>query len=264
MILTLAVIIFREIFEIALIACLVVFATKKQHDIKKIIFFGFLFGISGSVFIGLSVNQISGLFQGFGQEIFNASILLITAGLMITVLLSISNPKVLKNKLAKENSEIGAIFLLAFTVLREGAEIVLLTHSYILANDNIYEVFLGCLIGLISGIIFSLLMYFGLNKMAIKKIFTIINWLIFIVAGLITNAFSFLVAGGIVDGTIKVAFDISGLLSNNSILGSIMSNIFGYSANPSWHYLAVYFSSLFLIILTYLKVNSSKITKPIN
>ena len=258
MILSLATIIFREIFEIALIACLVVFVAKKHHDIKKIIFFGFAFGIAGSVLIGLLVDQISGLFQGFGQEIFNAVILLVTAALMITVLLSINNPKVLKDKLAKETSEIGAIFLLAFTILREGAEIVLLTHSYILTSNNIYEVMLGCLIGFISGTIFSLLMYFGLNKMPIKKIFAVINWLlIFVVAGLIANAFSFLVAAGVIESSVKVAFDISAILPNNSILGSFMSSIFGYSANPSWYYLSVYFSSLFLIILSYLKRKSS-------
>ena len=68
MIASLATIIFREIFEIALIVCLVVFIAKKHHDIKKIIFFGFLFGISGSIAIGLLVDQISGLFKGLVKK----------------------------------------------------------------------------------------------------------------------------------------------------------------------------------------------------
>jgi len=256
MILTLATIIFREIFEIALILCLVIFTAKKHHDIRRIVFFGFLFGISGSIVVGMLVEQISALFQGFGQEVFNASILFITAILMISVLLSINNPKVLKDKFSNEASEVGVIFLLAFTILREGSEIVLLTYSYILTN-NLYDVLLGCLIGFAVGIAFSLFIYFGLSKIAIKRVFAIINWLlIFVVAGLVANGFLFLVAGGVVEYSSKAVFDISGIFPDNNMFGSFMGSIFGYNAKPTLSYLVVYFSSLSLVIFAYLRSSS--------
>ncbi|MDA9817994.1 FTR1 family protein [Flavobacteriaceae bacterium] len=252
--LTLAIIIFREIIEISLILSLILFSIRDKRNIKKLIAYALTLGFVGSAFVALIIDKISNLFQGIGQEVFNAFILFTTALLMLMVLIySTSHAKELKSKIEqKQHSFYSLVFILGFTIMREGSEIVLLTYSHILTNENISNTIFGFTFGVLSGIAFSFLFYFGLKKLPINKIFPIINWLlIFIIVGLIMNGVLFLMASGLIEFSPSIVWDLSNILSNESVFGSLMGNIFGYYSKPTSGYLITYILSLCSIIFIY-------------
>ena len=69
------VIVFREVIEAGLIVGIVLAATKGVGGRGFWVSLGILGGALGACIVALFASQIAGLFQGSGEEIFNASIL---------------------------------------------------------------------------------------------------------------------------------------------------------------------------------------------
>src|SRR5262252_10915294 len=70
-----AVLVFREVLEAALVVSVVFAATRGVPGRGRWIGAGVLAGILGSVAIALSANVIADAAAGMGQELFNASVL---------------------------------------------------------------------------------------------------------------------------------------------------------------------------------------------
>ena len=79
---SIALVVFREVFEIALIVSILMAATKGLEKRTQWVMIGILAGIAGAVVIAFFADTISQLAQGMGQEMLNASILFIAAGLI--------------------------------------------------------------------------------------------------------------------------------------------------------------------------------------
>ena len=71
------------------------------------------------------------------------------------------------------------------------------------------------------------------------------------IVGLIMNGIVFLMASGLVEFSPTTAWDISDILSNEGIIGSLMGNMFGYDSKPTWGYLIAYILSLLSVIFIY-------------
>src|SRR5262245_23207004 len=74
-----AIIIFREMLEIAMILGVVLAATRGMAGRGLWVAGGFTAGCAGAGLVAAFVETISAALSGMGQEIFNASILLIAA-----------------------------------------------------------------------------------------------------------------------------------------------------------------------------------------
>jgi high-affinity iron transporter len=74
-----ALIIFREVFEVVLIVGIILAATRGIAHRQKAIYLGFGAGLLGSVLVAVFMNQISAFAEGIGQEIFNAGVLFTAA-----------------------------------------------------------------------------------------------------------------------------------------------------------------------------------------
>jgi len=70
-----AVIVFREVFEAGLVIGIVAAALGHAPKAMQYIWGGVLAGVAGSLLVALLASQISNLFEGYGQELFNAAIL---------------------------------------------------------------------------------------------------------------------------------------------------------------------------------------------
>ena len=75
-----AIVVFREVFEIVLIVGIVLAATREMPHRAKAVLLGFGGGLAGSALVALFTGAISGFAQGLGQEYFNAAILFTAAG----------------------------------------------------------------------------------------------------------------------------------------------------------------------------------------
>lgn len=265
--LKISIIVFREILEIALIISILVVATKGLKGRNKWILSGIGAGIFGSILLAFLTDGISSLFDGIGQEIFNASILLISSSMIAWTVIWMTkygktisaNLKQLGNSVSNGEASMFALTtIVAFTVLREGAEIVLFSYGSFVSGDNIYDLIIGAIIGLSSGLIVGFSLYFGLIKVLGKHFFSITSWLlIFLAAGMVSGAIGFLSHAGIVPEVIYPLWDSSAIISDQGLTGKVLHALFGYISKPSLVQLIGYLTVIFALSFG-LKCSKSK------
>lgn len=237
-----AIIIFREIFEIALLLGVIMAATRNIPGRSKMVLFGVAVGISCAGVIAYFASEISQMAGGVGQELFNASIL-IAATLMIgwTVIWMSSHARELSRNIKQlgKNIEAGNATLysmavvIAIAILREGSEVVLFVYGMIASGQAISSIINGSIIGFTGGAIAGLLLYFGLIKISPKHIFAVTTWLlIFLAAGMASIASGYLTAAGYFSGLSNVIWDTSHLLKESSVFGQALHVLLGYSERP--------------------------------
>ncbi|MCA9398861.1 MAG: FTR1 family protein [Candidatus Omnitrophica bacterium] len=240
---SIAVVIFREIFEIALIVGILMAATRGLAKRGKWVLVGVLGGVAGSVLIAFFADRISQAAEGMGQEMLNASILLIAAALIgWTVLWMTRHGRELTQHLKQVGHSVvkgeKPIYTLAvvvtLTVLREGAEIVMFTYSAFITGGRPLELTLGFLFGGFAGAAVGVILYYGLIKIPTKQIFTVTSWLlIFLVAGMVSQAAGYLTAAGVLPELVPSMWDTSSLLAENSLVGKFLQVLVGYTQRPS-------------------------------
>jgi high-affinity iron transporter len=76
------VIVFREIMEAGLIVGIVLAATRGVPRRALWVGYGVLAGALGACLVAACAGRIASLFEGTGQELFNASILLLAVGML--------------------------------------------------------------------------------------------------------------------------------------------------------------------------------------
>lgn len=262
-----AIIVFREILEIAIILGILTVATKEIKGRFKWILSGILTGVIFSVILAIFTNRISDSINGTGQEIFNGSILLI-ASIMIgfTVLWMQKHAKAISGNLKNLSSQIkdglkplyALFFIVLFSVLRESAEIVLFCYGYFVSGVSFAEILVGLFVGLVCGSLVGIAFYLGLLKFSGKYFFKVTTiLLVFLTASIAKQAFGFFVNAGIISAIKSPAFDISNILSQQSFVGKILHIFFGYVDRPTGLDLIVYFLAL-AILFTGLKLLNSK------
>jgi len=257
------VIVFREIVEIALIISILTAATKGINNRSKFILLGVTLGVLGSIIVALFTSSISELFNGTGQDIFNAAILLLSSAMISWTVIWMkkhaaaitANIKQLGQSVLAGNKSLFALLpIVTFSVLREGAEIVLFSYSSFISGTNIASLAMGALIGLMLGIMVGFGFYYGLLKIFGKYFFTITSWmLIFLAAGMASQAMSYLASGGFVPEIIYPLWDSSFIIAENSPIGKILHIVLGYVAKPSGIQVLSYSLTL-LFIFTYLHI----------
>lgn len=241
--LQIAIVVFREIFEIALFLSILITATKNIPNRSKWIASGMGIGSLLAILIALSINFISGSFGGLGQEFFNGSILIATSVMIsITTIWMYSHAKSISSEIKKLGSEVlqgkKPLYMLAIvtmlTVLREGSETVLFTYSYYLAGSSINSIITGLLLGLAFGVTAGFGIYFGMLKVFGKYFFIVTTWiLVFLASGVLASGVGFWINAGIIPPLADPLFDISEFLNQNSMLGKILHILFGYLDRPT-------------------------------
>lgn len=265
-----AIVVFREILEIAIILGVIMAATKGVAGRTKYAIYGVGLGIIGSVLVAIFADSISNFAEGMGQELFNA-IILLAAAFMIgwTVVWMrahakdlIAKVKQLGANVANGNAPMYSLSIaIALATLREGSEIVLFTYANILSGVAITDILLGAVIGFTGGSAIGFLLYFGLIKISTKYIFRVTTWLLILLsAGLASYAAGLLVAAGYFESYSQILWDSSGFISNQSMLGEILSILIGYTANPMLIQLVFYTLTLGIIII-FLRATGKSINK---
>lgn len=262
-----SVVVFREIFEIALIVGILAAATKEIGRSGRWIFGGIVSGVFASFALAFFTDQISESIDGMGQEIFNGAILFAAAAMISwTILWMQKNAKSLSGDLKNLGKKVQdgekslyAIFLVVFfSVLREGAEIVLFTYSYYISGSSIYDIVLGLISGVILGAGFGLSLYFGILKFFGRYFFVITSWmLIFFSAGMVAQGVGFWVSADLILPLGNPIFDLSNFIPQQSFFGKILNVFFGYIDRPYGSQLISYFSILGFLIITMKSSRSS-------
>lgn len=233
---------FREFIEIAIIISVVLASTNGLPNRYRLVFCGILFGITGSCIIALFTDVISNFAEGFGQELFNAMILMAAAFTIgWTVIWMKSHGQKIVTELKHKGQEVVAGNLprvvlpatIGLATFREGSEIVLFSYGLILGGESMSNVLLGSIGGSIAGTVVGVAMYMGLIKISPKYIFQVTTtMLVLLTAGMMSMATKYLVSAGYFEKTSFVLWDSSFILSDESFIGEFFGILIGYTAQP--------------------------------
>jgi high-affinity iron transporter len=148
------------------------------------------------------------------------------------------------------------VAIVASTIFREGAEIILLVYGISSASLSASEYVIGLVIGSISGFIVGVVIYTGLIKLAGKYIFKVSTiLLILIAAGLASEAAGILTSVGVIEMYRETLWDTSWLIDNNSIVGKLLHITVGYDSKPNGMQIIFYLSSI-MFTLTMMKIRT--------
>jgi high-affinity iron transporter len=140
------------------------------------------------------------------------------------------------------------VVVVAMTILREGAEIILFVYS-ISSTETLSgnHYILGFGLGAIAGLSIGVVIYKGLIQYAGKYVFIISTiFLTLIAAGLASEAAGILTSSGIVEIYNDQLWDSSKFISDHSTTGRILKIIIGYDTKPNALQLTFYLSTIIL------------------
>jgi high-affinity iron transporter len=253
------VIVFREVIEAGLIVGIVLAATRGVARRGFWVSLGIGAGALGACIVAIFASQIAALFQGSGQEIFNASVLLATV-----VMLAWHNSWMASHgqDMSRQMQAVGGAvaagqrpmtalaIVIGVAVLREGSEIVLFLYG--IANsssESTLAMVAGGSVGILGGALLSALMYFGLVPIPMRRLFAVTTWLItLLAAGMASQAVVFLQQASYLQSLAEPLWDTSGILREDSIPGRLLRSLIGYSDSPTAAQLAAYLLTIAVII----------------
>jgi high-affinity iron transporter len=253
-------IVFREVIEAGLIVGIVLAATKGVPRRDFAVSLGVLAGVLGACLVAAFAGGLASLFQGSGQELFNASILIL-AVMMLTWhnvwMASHGREMARELKAAGHDVVTGKRTLAALgvvvgvAVLREGSEVVLFLYG-IAAQGGVSNAGLlaGGALGLAAGAAVSALMYLGLLTIPAGRLFQVTSGLItLLAAGMAGQAVLFLQNGGYINAWTGTVWDTSWLLKEDSIPGRLLHTLVGYVQAPDGAQVAAYLATIAGILL---------------
>ena len=255
------VIVFREVIEAGLIVGIVMAATRSVPRRGWWVAGGILVGTAGAGLVAAFASELGALFDGSGQELFNAAILLVAVGM-----LTWHNGWMASHgrELAREVRAIGSAVtagdrpltavavVVAVAVLREGSEVVLFLYGVFAAGGtSVSGMMVGGAFGVALGAALSALIYLGLLAVPAHRLFAVTTGLItLLAAGLAAQAVFFLQQADYLQGLATPVWDTSWLLGDDSIPGRLFHTLVGYTATPDPAQLLAYALVIAMMLTT--------------
>ncbi len=261
------IIVFREVIEAGLIVGIVLAATTGVPGRGRAVSIGVLAGVLGACLVAGFAGELANLFQGSGQEFFNAGILLL-AVVMLTWhnvwMASHGREMARELKAAGHQVRTGERTLTALSivvgvaVLREGSEVVLFLYGIAAQGGTTAAgMVAGGGLGLLGGALVSALMYFGLLTVPAGKLFQVTSWLItLLAAGMAAQAVLLLQNGGLLEVFTGTVWDTSWLIRDDSLTGKLLHTLVGYSEAPNGAQLIAYGATIAMILVLMRLVNA--------
>lgn len=261
------VIVFREVIEAGLIVGIVLAATAGVAHRGRWVALGVAAGVLGACLVAAFAGSIATLFQGSGQEMLNAAVLILAV-----VMLAWHNGWMASHgrEMARELRAVGSAVadgsrplaalavVVGVAVLREGSEVVLFLYGIAASGKTTAAAMIsGGALGIVGGAAVSALMYRGLVTIPTRSLFAVTSGLItLLAAGLASQAVAFLQQGGYFEGLSAPLWDSSWLLAEDSIAGRLLKTLIGYSQSPSGAQLIAYLATIGLIVGLMMAVRS--------
>ena len=267
------IIVFREVLEAALVISIVLSSTRGLPGVGRWVSAGIAAGVVGAAIVAQFAGVISDTLNGYGQEIFNACILLLAVAMLAwhTIWMSthgrqmVTELRSVGDTVRSGGRPLYALALVVgLAVLREGSEVVLFLYGLAASDGGFGPAILGGSAGLALGVVVGAVLYLGLLRIPTGKIFSVTNWMIILLAaGMAAQAMNFLAAAGFVTLG-PTLWDSSFLLSESSILGKILHTLIGYIERPTVLHLIVYIGTIGLITGATRLVSNSQQKKPVS
>jgi high-affinity iron transporter len=252
-------IVFREVIEAGLIVGIVLAATKGVPRRSWFVSLGVIGGVLGACLVAAFAGELAALFQGSGQELFNASILLVAVAMLTwhNVWMA-SHGREMARELKAAGHEVitgkrtlaALAIVVGVAVLREGSEVVLFLYGIAAQGGTSNAAMaLGGLLGCVAGAGVSALMYFGLLTIPAHRLFAVTSGLItLLAAGMAAQAVLFLQNGGYINVLSDTVWNTSWLLPEDGIAGRLLHTLVGYSEAPDGAQIIAYLATIAMML----------------
>jgi high-affinity iron transporter len=253
------VIVFREAIEAGLIVGIVLAATRGVPLRGRWVSCGIAAGTLGACLVAAFAGELGALFNGSGQELFNAAILLAAVGMLTWHNAWMAGHG---RELAQEVRAVGTAVavgdrpltalavVVGVAVLREGSEVVLFLYGiFATGGTSVGAMLSGGLLGVALGAAMSVLIYLGLLAVPAHRLFAVTTGLItLLAAGLAAQAVFFLQQADYFQGFATPLWNTSWLLSDESVPGRLLHTLIGYTATPDAAQLLAYAGVIALML----------------
>jgi high-affinity iron transporter len=264
------IIVFREVIEAGLIVGIVLAATAGVPTRGRWVAIGVAAGVAGACLVAAFAGELANLFQGSGQEFFNAAILLLAVAMLTWHNVWMAGHG---REMARELKSAGhqvvtgertlsaLAVVVGVAVLREGSEVVLFLYGISAqGGTSVSAMAAGGALGLLCGGLVSALMYFGLLTIPAGKLFQVTSGLItLLAAGMAAQAVIFFQNGGWLEYFTSTIWDTSWLVKEDSIAGRLLHTLVGYSEAPNGAQLIAYGLTIAMIVMLMRLVNKPRL-----
>ncbi|HVZ92040.1 MAG TPA: FTR1 family protein [Rhizomicrobium sp.] len=257
-------VVFREVIEAGLIVGIVLAASKGVSGRGLVVGIGVAAGVLGACVVAALAGEIESLFEGAGQELFNAAVLAFAVAMLAwhNVWMSGHGRQIARDmramgaKVASGERALAALgVVVGLAVLREGSEVVLFLYG-VASQSGATSAGLvaGGALGLGAGAAISALMYYGLLAIPAHKLFSVTSGLItLLAAGMAAQAVLYLQQAGYFEVLTRTLWDTSWLLPEGGpgvlgVIGQMLHTLVGYSDAPNGAQLAAYLATIFAIV----------------
>lgn len=252
----------REGLEAALIVGIIVAYMVRvgRRDAIRLVAYGVAAAVALSVAVGAIVVITVGELPETAQETFEGIASLLAVVVLTWMLFwmrrqarSIKGDLETSVASALHRGSTLALVGLAFVaVVREGLETVLFMLAIVGSSEDMAATMLGAVLGLVVAIAVGYAFFAMGVRVDLRRFFTITGvLLIFVAAGLLAYAVHEFTEVGWLPET-AVAFDLSGVLSRDGLIGSLLAGLFGYRPAPTWSELVAYFAYLIPVLIIFL------------
>jgi high-affinity iron transporter len=252
-----ALIVFREALEAALVVSVVLGATKGLRGRVAAVAWGVASGVLGAMAVAGLMGRIAQTVSGTGQSIFEACVLFTAVGMLgwHNVWMS-RHGKRLAQDLKSLGSEVTrglkpmvAVYIATtLAVMREGSEVVLFLYGLAASGAGRAALLGGGFLGLAAGAAAGAAVYLGLMKIPLKHFFRVTGWMVLLLAaGMASQAAAFLNQADLLPSIKDSLWDTSWLLTADSLMGSLLKTLVGYTPNPSGIQFLFYAGTIALI-----------------
>ncbi len=253
-----AIIVFREVLEAALVVSIVMAACRGVTGRNLWVGTGIGTGMLGAAIVAAFASAIAAAASGIGQELMNASILLVAVAMLgwHTIWMSRHGRELARQigdagkAVASGNRPLYALAIaVGAAVLREGSETVLFLYGVATGDGTgTAGMLAGGALGAVAGISVGALLYVGLLRIPMRQLFSVTNWMIMLLtAGMAAQAAGFLVQADVLQPLLNPAWDTSAILSDKSLIGKVLHSLVGYESRPSGIQVLFYGVTLFSI-----------------
>jgi high-affinity iron transporter len=233
----------REGLEAALVVGILIAYLKKigQAERTRVIWAGVFTAIAAATAFGSFFTISSFELEGNAEPFVSGTLSVIAGGLITWMILWLAKKaRFLKQELEGAMDRAiatgaGSLFALAFfSVGREGLETAIFIWNGALASSGAKTVVAGTFLGLGVSVVLGWLLYLGSLKINLGKFFRYSGMALVLVAG---GMFSYAIHEfqeiNLLPGDSSKLFDISGIISEESVLGSVLKGALNFTPTPS-------------------------------
>lgn len=253
------IIVFRESLEASLIISIMMAATRGIPGRNQWVGGGVLLGLIGAAVVASSMGAIANLADGMGQELFNVAILLAAIGMLgwHNIWMSAHGKELAQQitstaRAVTDGSRERSVILLviALAVLREGSETVLFLYGVATSGDNgMRDTLAGGGLGLGLGALVGTLLYAGLLRIPVRKFFAVTGALVLLLAASMASQVArLLIQADYLPSLGAPLWDTSGLLAQDTAVGTLLHGLIGYDAQPAGMQVLAYVLVLLVIL----------------